>query len=570
MEKLQKPEAIQKPAHVGATQRSVQGMRNLVEMLLLIVVAVLLVLVSGKFYVRADATKDNIYSLTPASIKTVRSVEGRVNADLFLSRDLPPEAVQISERIKDLLSEYEARSGGRFRYRSIDPTNNPDAKRRAENMGIPELQMQAVGGDQLQIKRVYFGLALLYEDKKETIPALADITNLEYEITSRIIKLTREKPPVIAVADFSRRFSFEEQTPESRFTAIKDALRQRFEIRNIDLEKDLKIPEETETLLILNPMGLSEEAKYVIDQFVLNGGNLIAPIDAAMIPGQGLQAYPSLPGIETMLEKWGLTLKKQLVLDTSSAMATFSAGPYLLTMKYPMWVKPIATCFNRSLPPTSGLESLVLPWPGYFELSKDLPQGVTAEFLVKSTRDAWLMKSPFDLNPQQDWRTLRLNAETGEFTLAYAMTGKFPTSFKDGPPKIPEDTTEERKALLQSILNPETQLKEGKKQATVVAISSGRFLEDNYLQQFRENILFIENLLDWLSQGEDLITIRSRGITAHPLRQIHEPMKSLVKYGNIVGVPFLIVLFGIFRWTLRLKRRLNLKRKYLGSEEGEA
>ncbi len=538
--------------------------RDALEAFLVVVTAVLIALVSWKFYARFDITKDKMFSLSSATINLIRNVPGRINAELFISRALPPDAQTLSERISDLLSEYEARSAGNFRYRLIDPTNNPEAKRRAENMGIPEIQMQVLRKDELQVVNVHLGLVLLYEDKKETIPVLKDITNLEYEITSRIVKLTREEPPVIGIADFSRRFTFQEQAPESRYTELKSLLRDRFTVKDVDLEADYSIPDDVQTLLILNPMGLSKEAQYVVDQFLMRGGSLIVPAEAVMMTGQGLQAYPSLPGIETLLEKYGLTLKKQMVLDASNAVASFGGAGFVLSMRYPMWVKVLPQNFNSSLPFTTGLESLVLPWSGYFELKDDAPKNVTFEPLFKSTEQAWLMKSPFNLDPQQDFSVSRLNAEIGQFTLGYLMRGKLPSAFaKDGPPKIPEDAEEERRGKLESALDPANFKKEGEKEATVLATASGRFLEDGYLRQFSENAIFIENAVDWLSQGEVLIGIRSRGATARPIKvSLTEPAKNLIRYGNMVGIPLLLALYGIFRWMLRLRRRLYVKQKY--------
>ncbi len=551
--------------------KTIRRQRESFEIALVLILVILISLVSWKFYKRFDITKDKAYSLSQSTVKIIRDIKGRLNAELFLSRDLPASAQPLSERIKDILAEYEASSGGSFRYRLIDPTNNPEMQKRAENLGIPEVQMQAIAKDQLQVVKVYLGLALIYEDKKEVIPVLENPGNFEYDITSRILKLTREELPTIAVADFSRRFSFSEQAPESRFTQLKDLLRERFTIKDVELETKLEIPSEAKTLIVLNPMGLSEEAKYVIDQFLMKGGSLIAPMDAAMMPSQGLQAYPALPGIETMIEKFGVSLKKQLVLDLSNAIASFSAGAFVLSLPYPMWVKILPDKFNKTLPPTASLESLVLPWTGYLELADDRPAGITYEPLFKTTDKAWTIKSPFDLNPQQDFRTSRLNAEIGQYTLGYIIRGKLPSAFKkDGPPKIPEDAEEDRKTLLSRVLDPKNFIKDGTSEATVIAIACGRFLEDGYVRQFPENALFLENLADWLSQGEALIGIRSRGLTSNPIRvNLTEPAKNLIKYGNIIGVPALLIFFGILRWMMRLKKRIAIKHKYLPATGGE-
>ena len=247
--------------------------RSGIEVFLVLVVVILIAAASQKFYARADLTEDKVYSLTPSSVHLLKGIEGQVRADLFLSRDVPDRMQVVSQEVKDLLSEYEARSAGHFHVRVIDPTGNPDATKRANDMGIPEVPVQALSRDQLQVKKVYVGLALLYEDKKETIPVINinDTSNLEYEITSRIVKLTQKELPKIGVVDLSRNYQFDPQQEQrgSRFTQLKNALSKRFKLVNISLERDLEIPEDVPTVLLLNPLGLSDEAKYVIDQFVI-------------------------------------------------------------------------------------------------------------------------------------------------------------------------------------------------------------------------------------------------------------------------------------------------------------
>ncbi|OPX23168.1 MAG: hypothetical protein B1H03_02455 [Planctomycetales bacterium 4484_113] len=540
--------------------------RSGIEVFLVLVVVILIAAASQKFYARADLTEDKVYSLTPSSVHLLKGIEGQVRADLFLSRDVPDRMQVVSQEVKDLLSEYEARSAGHFHVRVIDPTGNPDATKRANDMGIPEVPVQALSRDQLQVKKVYVGLALLYEDKKETIPVINinDTSNLEYEITSRIVKLTQKELPKIGVVDLSRNYQFDPQQEQrgSRFTQLKNALSKRFKLVNISLERDLEIPEDVPTVLLLNPLGLSDEAKYVIDQFVMRGGNLIAPIDAVMI-GQGMQAFPALPGIESVLEKYGLKLNKQMVLDVSNSMATFSGGSFMLSLPYPMWVKIRPENFNQEFPPVSQLETLTLPWSGYFTVKDELPDGVTATPLLKTTKEASLMKSPFDLNPQQDFRSLRLGAEKGQYTLAYLLQGRLKSAFADeGVPEIPEDASEERLPALKKALDPAKFLKESSKDARIVAVADGRFIEDNFLGNFPDNAVFIENIADWLAQNEALIGIRSRGVTSRPVKELTEPVKNAIRYGNLIGLPLLIILFGVFQWMLRLRRRAAYKQYY--------
>ena len=65
-------------------------------------------------------------------------------------------------------------------------------------------------------------------------------------------------------------------------------------------------------------------------------------------------------------------------------------------------------------------------------------------------------------------------------------------------------------------------------------------------------------MIDWLSQDEALIAIRSRESTDRPLRAVSDQTKRVVKYANMVGGPLAIVLLGLFVWQARKRRSFEL------------
>ncbi len=69
--------------------------------------------------------------------------------------------------------------------------------------------------------------------------------------------------------------------------------------------------------------------------------------------------------------------------------------------------------------------------------------------------------------------------------------------------------------------------------------------------------MFVENAIDWLAQDEALIGIRSKNRAPPPLVFTSAATRSAVKYGNIIGVPLLLVVAGV----LRLWRRRQLTRR---------
>ena len=62
------------------------------------------------------------------------------------------------------------------------------------------------------------------------------------------------------------------------------------------------------------------------------------------------------------------------------------------------------------------------------------------------------------------------------------------------------------------------------------------------------------NAVDWLAQDEALISIRSKDRTPPPLAFSNAALRGVVRYGNIIGVPLVVVLFGAVRLARRRAR----------------
>jgi len=74
-----------------------------------------------------------------------------------------------------------------------------------------------------------------------------------------------------------------------------------------------------------------------------------------------------------------------------------------------------------------------------------------------------------------------------------------------------------------------------------------------------ENMAFFLNIVDWLSQDEGLISIRSRENTSRPIDpNISDGARWRYKYANILGPPMLIILVGVVRWRIRKAKRQRM------------
>jgi hypothetical protein len=74
-------------------------------------------------------------------------------------------------------------------------------------------------------------------------------------------------------------------------------------------------------------------------------------------------------------------------------------------------------------------------------------------------------------------------------------------------------------------------------------------------QERSANLAFIINTVDWLTANQGLIAVRGKGVENPRLNIEKESTRTLLKYGNIIGWPLLVIAIGLVRWGLRSRRR---------------
>ena len=71
-----------------------------------------------------------------------------------------------------------------------------------QKKGIGPFQVRSIEQDEVGIKLIYSSIAIAYKEKEEAIiPRIIpqNINNLEYEIISRVYRMTLEKTPKVAL-----------------------------------------------------------------------------------------------------------------------------------------------------------------------------------------------------------------------------------------------------------------------------------------------------------------------------------------------------------------------------------
>jgi ABC-type uncharacterized transport system involved in gliding motility auxiliary subunit len=81
----------------------------------------------------------------------------------------------------------------------------------------------------------------------------------------------------------------------------------------------------------------------------------------------------------------------------------------------------------------------------------------------------------------------------------------------------------------------------------------------NAQQLSEDNISFMANAIDWLSDDTGLIELRTKGVTSRPIdTSLEDGTKTLFKYLNFLLPLILVIVYGVFRFQLKRKKRNEL------------
>jgi ABC-2 type transport system permease protein len=130
-----------------------------------------------------------------------------------------------------------------------------------------------------------------------------------------------------------------------------------------------------------------------------------------------------------------------------------------------------------------------------------------------------------------------------------SIRGSFESYFKDQAPPVQEGETE-TSALGTIEVSPES--------SRLVVVGSAEFVDDVVLEisssfsqdRYLLNLQFLQNIVDWSVEDEDLLSIRSRGTYARLLRPLEKDEQSFWEGLNYALALLAVIGIGVV-WNVR-------------------
>jgi ABC-2 type transport system permease protein len=524
---------------------------------------------------RLDLTSEGRYTLSDYTKNLLEKLDDDIYIKIYLDgKDLPINLKKLQQAIKEELDEFDAYSGSNFEYEFINPSENPDKNvrygiynmLREKGLSPIEIYENADAGSSSQkivfpaaiisFKGKSIGINLLKSNQDSAPESEMNINNsiqsLEYEFTNALQKLTKPEKPEIAFIEGQNELS------EIQVMDISAVLSEYYMVKRGKIGGKIGILDSFKAIIVAKPLGkFSEPDKFVIDQYIMNGGKVLWLLEGADVNLDSLFMTANTMALEMdnnlgdMIFSYGIRINNNLIQDKFSSpigiakkaeneqlkidLYKWTYFPLIVTDNnhtISKYLNNIKTEFVSSIDivgNNSGTKKTVLLHTTNNSLKEDVPAKISLDMINFMANDRRLIQ------PAKN--------------IAVLVEGNFSSNFINRP-------------ISKFTENKNYKFVSKSKPSKMIFVSDGDIIKNEVAQNgqpypigfdkysqltFDGNKEFILNAVNYLCDDEGLMTIRSRELKMRLLNsKISKENRLLIQIINVIMPISLIILFGIF------------------------
>ena len=448
--------------------------------------------IAQRHYARFDLTKSHLYSL---SDKTIAVLNG-LTQDLKVVVFFEPENM-LYGKIKQLLKEYASR-GQKLQIEYLDPQKDlARARFLAEQYKISEANVIILdcAGKHKYIAASEMGdfdYAGGYPQMGGGTPVLKAFKG-EEAITAAILSITQEKVETVYFAEGHGERSLDDFTEEGIAQLKQKIEQQNLKVKSLTLMNCTEMPNDCAVLVIAGPQKrLLDQEIALLEAYIGKGGRVAFLLDPT----------EEDTGLESFLKKYGVDVKRDIVVDPKVRLPFLSAAN-LMIVDYPMHaitksMREAATVYllARSISP----------------LKQEIP-GLSVQTVSQTSSDGW-----------------------GEVTLNNPEFRFDKDSDTQGPVSVAVAVSQSSKDA-------------GSSAVRLFVCGDADFITNTQFALLANADMFM-NALNWLLEREQLISITPKApenvklhVTARGIR--------IIWIINIAVIPLFIIGLGVGIWYKR-------------------
>lgn len=548
-------------------------------LLLILAITVVFSQLSHWLPFRWDLTAEGRYSISEATKEVLADLDAPIEVEILLTGDLPGGMRRFQKAIEQTIKTFAAYSPQPIRVFYQNPLELPSDIQREYILTLAEYGINPTnlfasrnGGQTSQmifpgivVRNEEFELgALLLKGEKGMSPDETlnlSIENLEFEVARAIKRLVARQQRSVGLI-----IGHGEMAIDDGFGMV-EALSDDFEIYKIPLDQADEVADllDFEALIIAGPTDtFTEREKYLLDQYLMYGGNLLFFIDQLAVDledagGNGTIAMPFDTGLDDLLFRYGIRINRDLIQDLNFGYHPVVAGEFgnqsqIVPLPWPFYVM---AGHMADHPVTKGLDQVQFRFVSTLDTVK--ADGVKKIPLIFSSQYSKKLDAPVrvafeDMVNEPDIATFGWS----KLPLVYLLEGEFTSYFKNR--FLPEEF--DASAFRESGLA-------GK----VLVVGDGSFIKSMKDPRSGDalplgtdpvgglelaNRAFLQHTIQFLSDPEGIIASRTKQFQIRPLNRVKViNQKTFWQFVNI-GIPILLLV--AVGWSSQVWRKRRYER----------
>lgn len=452
------------------------GTGSIVTIVLVLAIIVFVEAISAKHHVRMDMTRNKRYSLSEQTVKILKGLNKDVEALAFYSKGNAQR-----DTFERVLKQYRYYSP-HFRYTMIDPEMDPTV---TKEHGVK-----------------FYGTTIVKAEGRDV--KIEEGT--EEKLTNGILRVLRSERKTVYILKGHGEAAVDDER-EGGYSKAKDGVQnESYEVKELVLLREEEVPRDAAAVIVNGPKVLpSDHELKLLSNYIGRGGSVLFMIDP-----------DAAPGIEAFLIKYGVILRRDIVVDPMSRM--FGAD----------FRMPVVTEYARHpITENFGVAS-------FFPVARSVnvdpakaSKGVKVNVLTATGPKSWAETNLREL------KLGRAEFKAGEDTMGPVPMAAVATIGEDQP----QDPSKTQR-------NPVGKM---------VVFGDSDFANNSYLSASGNRDLFL-NSVRWLAGEEDFIAIRPRSSESTPLF-LKASQARLIFILPVVVLPVVVLTVGVTIISRRKKNR---------------
>lgn len=550
---------------------------------------------------RIDFTNEKRFTLSNSTRSVLKKLDAPVDITVLLTGDIKSEFKKLANSTKELLENFKNYGGNNIQYRFELPADGLDDSTKAMvydsliAMGLrptnQQVQVKEGEGEGKNQRQIFPGAILKYGDRTVAIDLLQgqiqktvfnsdDLLDkeslnsaealLEYKFANAIQQLTQKDIPIVA-------YAYGNGEPQFGFPPVNsvfETLGRNFIVDTFNLHtQPLSALMDYAAVVIVKPVEkFSDDDKFKLDQYVMNGGRLLFFVDVLYAERDSLQngeliTYARDLNLSDLLFRYGARINTDLIADKHCDKIPVEVGSiggqsqkHLLPWPYAPLLQP-------------GSDNAIVKNQadvlGQFANSIDTveAEGIKKTILLTSSANAYTMPTParIELNSLKTVEDIsKFNRK--DIPVAVLLEGSFTSLYAN---RVSQ-------AQLASLQSDSMEFRKQSTDAKVIIVSDADIVinqvseiigplpmgTNTYTRVQYANKDFFLNCTEYLANKNNILDARAKDYTLRLLDvKKTADQKGTWQLINIVVPVLLVCLFGfIYQWWRKRKYTAALTR----------